>query len=271
MKKDLERVVELQRMDSLAAELEKEIATLPKHIAAIEKQLDSHVRKLEADRAVLAANLKERKSQESDIQTHQQKISKLRDQMMSAKTNEQYRAFQHEIEYCEQAIRKCEDRILELMEESDNLDSNVRVAETSLAQEKALVEREKASARERTSIDQRKLAEIRAARAALVPEIAREALDAYDRLRKRTPIAVSDATEGRCSACHLELRPQVMQQLRKNDQLLLCENCHRILYYNPPVAFDAATGPGPAASEGRRVAICVTIMWHFLSHPRAAP
>ena len=240
-------------MDLHAAELEKEIATLPKHIAAIEKQLEAHLRKLEADRAVLVANQKERKSQDTDIQAQQQKISKLRDQTMSAKTNEQYRAFQHEIEICEGEIRKSEDRILELMEESEKLDANVKTAEAALAKEKTQVDTEKAGARERTAVDQKKLAELKAARGTLLPQIAPAAVAAYDRLRKRTTVAVSDATNGRCSACHLELRPQVMQQLRQTDQLLYCENCHRILYYNPPVAFDSASGPGPAAVEGRRV------------------
>ena len=97
------------------AELEKEVAALPKHIAVIEKTLESHQRRLEADRAALTANQKDRKKLEGDVQMNEQKISKLRDQMLGAKTNEQYRAFQHEITFCEDSIRKAEDRILDLM------------------------------------------------------------------------------------------------------------------------------------------------------------
>jgi len=79
MNQDIEAALHLQRIDVQRGELEKELAALPKHIAAIEKQLDSHQRKLEADRAVHAANQKDRRGQETDIQTHQQKISKLRE------------------------------------------------------------------------------------------------------------------------------------------------------------------------------------------------
>src|SRR5208282_6546853 len=102
--------------------------------------------RLEADKAALAANQKERKKMEDDIQMNEQKISKLRDQMLGAKTNEQYKAFQHEIEYVEKEIRKAEDRILELMSESEPLDANVKKAEVALKEEKVVVEEEKARA-----------------------------------------------------------------------------------------------------------------------------
>src|SRR5579872_5980865 len=155
MHPDIHLVIQLQSLDQNIAALEKEVAALPKHIAALEKTLESHVRKLEADRAALAANQKERKKLEGDIQMHEQKISKLKDQMLQAKTNEQYRAFQHEIEFVEKEIRKAEDRILELMSEAEPLDQNVKKAEIALKEEKGAVEREKTEARERTAVDQK--------------------------------------------------------------------------------------------------------------------
>src|ERR1700678_2619050 len=151
---DTHLVIQLQSLDQRAATLEKEVAALPKHIAVIEKALDTHLRKLEADRAALVANQKERKKMEGEIQAHEGKISKLREQMLGAKTNEQYKAFQHEIEYIEKEIRKAEDRILELMGESEPLDANVKKAEVSLKQEKVVVEEEKGRARKRTAENQ---------------------------------------------------------------------------------------------------------------------
>src|SRR5881227_3608747 len=154
MPPDLKHLIRLQELDIRLAELAREIAALPKHVAEIEKKLISHERKLEADRAALAANQKERKKCEGDIQTQDQKISKLRDQMLQAKTNEQYRAFQHEIEYIQKEIRTAEDRILELMAESEPLDVNVKTAEAALKEEKQVVEAEKDRARKRTAEDQ---------------------------------------------------------------------------------------------------------------------
>ena len=147
MAPDLKLAIQLQHVDARMKELQAEISALPKHIASIEKTLDSHIRKLEADRAALTANLRERKSLEGEIQLHEQKVSKLKDQMMEARTNEQYRAFQKEIEYCQNGIRKAEDRILDLMAESEPLERNVQAAEAALKIEKQKVEAEKQTTR----------------------------------------------------------------------------------------------------------------------------
>src|SRR5215469_7251340 len=129
MHPDIHLVIELQSLDQRIAALDKEIAALPKHIAAIEKTLETHVRRLEADKAALSANQKDRKKLEGDIQAHEQKISKLKDQMLTVKNNEQYRAFLNEIDYIQKEIRKAEDRILELMAESELLEGNVKKAD----------------------------------------------------------------------------------------------------------------------------------------------
>src|SRR5207245_1282308 len=170
----------------------------------IEKKLVSHARKLEADRAALLANQKERKKCEGEIQIQEQKISKLKDQMLQAKTNEQYRAFQHEIEFCEKEIRKSEDRILELMGESEPLEKNVKAAETALKVEKAQVEGEKKEARERTAVDEKASAELSTERASIVKDITPSVHQRYERARKaRKGIGIAEAIDGRCSVCNM--------------------------------------------------------------------
>jgi len=246
MTAEMEQVTRLQSLDLKIAELEREVATLPKHIAQIEKALDSHLRRLEADRAALVANQKERKQLDDDIKVENQKISKLRDQMLSAKTNEQYRAFQNEIGFCEESIRKAEDRILDLMTEGEPLDANVRQAEAALKQEKQQVEAEKVRARERTAVDQKQLEQCNAERKSLVAGLKPQLYSAYERIRKKWHgSAVAEATDGRCSACQIQLRPQFFQDLRNSDQLMFCESCGRILFYNPPVSFEQQLAAQP--------------------------
>jgi predicted nucleic acid-binding Zn-ribbon protein len=243
MHPDLSLVIRLQEIDNRLADLAREIATLPKHIAEIEKKLTSHERKLEADRAALSANQKERKKCEGDIQMQEQKISKLKDQMLLAKTNDQYRAFQHEIEFCQKEIRKSEDRILELMGESEPLDKNVKAAEAALKTEKAQVEGEKQQARERTATDQRAAGELEAERSTVAGTISKPTYQLYDRIRKaRKGIGVAEAVDGRCCACNMAMRLQFFQDLKRGGQIMTCESCHRILYYNPPTSFEDLTG-----------------------------
>lgn len=236
MTPELQAVLKIQSLDTRAASLQKEIESLPLQIAGIEKKLDAHTRKLEVDRNILANNQKERKNLEDDIKVQQQKMAKLRDQMQQAKTNEQFKAFQHEISYCEGEIAKAEDRILERMSEGEPLEKNVKAAEIALKEEKAKVDLEKERAQKRTTEDQQLLQKAVEDRKALTAGVAPEVLAHYERIRKRWKgVAIADATSGRCAACQMKLRPQYFQELRRGDKLFFCESCGRIVYYNPPV------------------------------------
>jgi predicted nucleic acid-binding Zn-ribbon protein len=248
---DLKLALRLQDIDNRIAELTREISSLPKHIAEIERKLETHERKLEADRAALTANQKDRKRFEGEIQVQQQKISKLKDQMREAKTNDQYRAFQHEIEYCEKEIRSSEDRILDLMSESEPLERNVKAAEGALKQEKAQVEAEKQQARERTARDQKELGELQAERKSIAVQMTPTVLSSYERVSKmRRGIAIAEAVDGRCSQCHIALRLQFFQDLKRGEQVMNCESCNRILYYNPPQIVEPLTGETAPAARG---------------------
>lgn len=242
MNPDLATALRIQELDQRMTALRREIAALPKQIAEIEKALESHQRRLDLDKAALSANQKERKKLDADVQAQQQKISRLKDQMLQAKTNEQYRAFQHEIEYCENEIRKCEDRILELMEEAETLEGNVKSAEAALAEERRVVNARKADAKARTDADREELARCEAERGRLAASLPSALMNAYERLRVKYKdgLAIAEAAEGRCTACNLTLRPQFYADLKSSAEVMFCENCKRILYIQPqPVDVDS--------------------------------
>ncbi len=239
MTAELELVSRLQSLDQRIVVLQREVSSLPKHIASIEKALEAHLRRLEADRSALTANQRERKRLEDDIKANDQKISKLRDQSLQAKTNEQYKAFQHEVEFCEKEIRKFEDRILELMGESEPLEQNVKKAEAALAEEKRVVEAEKQQARERTAEDQKQLALLQAERKEVAGRTPPQVYRSYEHIRKKwNGVVLAEVIDGRCKACYISLRPQFLQDLRRGDEVLFCESCGRFLYYNPPVVVE---------------------------------
>lgn len=239
MHPDVAKALRLQALDLRALELKREIEALPKRILEIEKALESHTKRLELDRAALSANQKERKKLEGDIQLHQQKISRLRDQMMEAKTNEQYRAFQEEIQYLENAIRKTEDQILDLMMEAETLEANVRKAEEALKEEKKSVEAEKEQAKARTLADKEELKKVEAQRKEAAAALSPEVLSVYERLRTRHYPAgdvLAEVRDGRCMGCMMTIRPQLVQDVRAGTAVVFCETCRRILYMEEPAS-----------------------------------
>jgi predicted nucleic acid-binding Zn-ribbon protein len=251
---DIQHAIRLQILDDRLTALTKEIAALPGHIAGIEKKLEAHQRRLDHDRAALAANLKDRKRLEGEILAHDQKISRLKGQMMEAKNNEQYRAFQHEIDFAGQEIRKAEDRILELMGEAEPLDKNVKAAEVSLATEKTHVESEKTGAHERTAVDRKEIDTLKAERVGIVAQMTPSVAANYDRIRKgRAGVGITETVAGRCGRCNIVLRPQFFQDLKKGETIMTCESCGRILYYNPAQRVEELGRRKVDMSGGRRV------------------
>ncbi len=249
MHPDLQRVIELQSLDLEIGRLSAEIAYLPKHILEIETKLNSAQRQLEADRQTLAAHYKERKRLEGEIQILREKISKYKDQTLEVKTNEQYRALQHEIEFAEAGIRKFEDQILEKMVLDDELEAAVKKAQARLATEKVEVEKEKAEATARTRADQEELARLEERRAAAQAQVTPEVYRTYVHLMQaRKNLAVVEARGGTCGGCRVMLRPQAFNEVKGNDGVRFCDNCHRILYYPEPAP------PESPADRSRAVA-----------------
>ena len=251
MHPDLKLAVDLQVVDKEIARLSAEIAYLPQHIREIEGTLAGAQRQLDRDRAALAVNQQERKKLENATFPFQQKIIKYKAQVFDVKTNEEYKALQHEIEFAEGEIRKIEDQILERMIAAEELESRVKKAEKQLAGERVEVEREKAETTARTQADQEELARFRRQREEYWRQMSPEARGSYETgSRSGKRVAVAEVRDGTCCECHVRLRPQAFQEVKSNDGLRQCENCGRILVYVPPPVSDESPEPQPASNQG---------------------
>ena len=253
MNSDLHNLTQLQQIDSQIAALRAEIAALPKHVAEIEAKLAGSRAKLEAATAAGKADETARRKHESDIQDQQQKISKYRDQSLNVKTNDEYRALMHEIQFAEANIAKLEDKILEIMVAADVRKETLKKAEAELKADTAENDREKEDARQRTATDEAELAELTAKRNELRAGVGEDVLRHYDRVLKLRGTALAAVYENQmCSGCSVLLRPQVYQEVMTNQQFLTCDTCKRILYYvpPPPKPEDEKSAKAPAVADG---------------------
>lgn len=249
MHPDLKAIVEVQQLDQQTAELTALIDSLPKQMQTLQSRLDDFIHAHEERKKRLSSNLKERKDLEGDIKVIQEKISKHKDQLYQMKTNEQYKAMVKEIEGEETHIREIEDKVLEKMIESEEIQKHVQDAAARLEGEKSRVAAEiQVLEKER----QKHLAEreqIEARRREVAAGVTKPVLELYERIRTyRTGAAVAEVRNGLCTACNVWLRPQHYNEIRNGDAVMTCENCSRILYYVEP------TGePAPGGEPGTRV------------------
>jgi len=250
MLSDLKNLMELQVADREIRRLKDEVAALPKRVAAIEEKLAATKAQLEKARAAVKGDEAARKKFESAIQDLQGKISKYRDQSLDVKTNDQYKALMHEIEFSQQEIRANEDRILDLMVNAEAREKQVKAAEAELKAETAEIEQEKVIAREKTAEDEKLLGEWNSKRAGLIAGVDPDLLRHYERVAKFRGTGLSEVRNQKCSACRMMLRPQTYNEVRSGDKVMICESCQRVLYFDPSTEAPVEKA-APAAKKGR--------------------
>jgi len=238
MSPDLERLVQLQQLDTRIEEAKRTIASHPEREAAVEARLNEAAEALERAKQRLKECQDARRALEKDAALYQGRVEKFKDQLFAVKTNKEYLAVQHEIATAQQELSAVEERVLERMLEADDLGAEVKQAEAALAAGRKAAEAERARLAEELTANRRTLDETTARRGELAAQLDSRLVALYEQVsRMRKGVAICAAThDGLCSVCHVRLRPHVFQQVRHNDSIIQCESCHRILYYVPPPA-----------------------------------
>src|SRR3954466_1284300 len=259
---DIENLLKLQDIDREIRRLQDEVADFPKRVAVIELKLAGTKSQLSKAEAAVKADEAARRKYETSISELRGKISKYRDQSLDVKTNDQYKALLHEIQFAEKEIAANEDKILELMVNADTRDKEVKVAKAELKAEMAEIEQEKEQARQRTAEDEKLLTEARAKRDGLRGGIREDLLRHYERVSKFRGSGISEVRDHKCMACQVMLRPQTYNDVRSGKETVVCDSCQRILYFNPKEEL-AEQKPGLNRSKRHHPKIDAPQAWYY--------
>jgi predicted nucleic acid-binding Zn-ribbon protein len=240
MNADLTRLIQLQRLETAVEEARRRLAEHPGRTQALDARLQAAQDEVAGIKARLTAASERRRTEEKEVASVQTRLAKYKDQLLEVKTNREYTAMLHEIETAQNDIRAREDRILDVMMESDELhaavkksEADLRTVEKETVAERAVIETE--MARLQAEIDK-----TTAEREQLVAGMDRRVLDIFETTaRGRKGVAVAEAKGGLCTICHVRLRPQVFNEVRRNESIIQCDSCRRILYF-------AGTSEAPA-------------------------
>ena len=240
MNTDLERLIALQRLDSAALDAQQRLAGEPEREKALEAGIESVRQAVAVTKERLVKNQNARRAIEKDIAAIQTRLSKYRDQLMEVKTNREYQAMQKEIEVAETEVKEMEEPLLEETPQGDELTTAVKRVEADLSVQQKTVEADRRAMSAESVELNASLERLGRERADLIRAIEPQVLATFELVaRKRNGVAVAEARDGICSICHVRLRPQGFNTVRRNDQILQCDTCNRILYFSP--AAPAAT------------------------------
>jgi predicted nucleic acid-binding Zn-ribbon protein len=234
MNADLERLIALQKLDNTADAARKQLAAEPEHERVLEARLEAARQEVAAAKDRVAVNKSARAALEKDVAVQQGRLSKFREQAMAVKTNQEYHAIQHEITFAQTEVKKIEDSILERMVENDDLTAGLKAAEGKLAAETKAVDADRKTMKAAHGDMEASLQRIVAERSSLIGSLDRQVLTTFEAVaRKRNGVAVAEARDGICTICHVRLRPQVFNTVRRNEEIVQCDSCNRILFFVP--------------------------------------
>ena len=244
--------MQVQSVDLRLNDVRGRLATFPKRLAELDAHITAARGEVDRSKAAQLATIKDRKKYELDVEQWKEKVRKYKDQSSQIKTNEAYKALQHEVQMAETEIAKAEDRLLEQMVAGEEFDRRIKASEKALKEAEEIVRGERAKVETEKAAAEKEFAELNTERERLAAEIPEDMRDHYERIaKKHNGVSLAEVRDEKCTACGMRVRPHVFQEMRRanSEQMFHCETCTRILYYVEPAAAPTAASATQASAS----------------------
>ena len=225
----------LQELSLEVESLDRQIDALPQKLVAIEVRIAEARADVERAKSGQSDVGRRRREQELELKSAEEKIKRYHEQLMSVKSNEEYRALNTEVGHERERIAQLEEQILIDMEAADELTAETARADSTLSEATEELKRES----ERIDVTQVELRREREALASRVTEQSKslppKLVSLYSKLANGRGVAIAVVKDQACSVCRMRTRPQILSQLRVFERLHQCESCQRILFWDASV------------------------------------
>ena len=228
---EIEQLLIIQDRDQKITKLNSDIERLPLEEQQAKQRLKSVIESVNSAESEIKSNEVEISKIELDIDTRKDSITKLKNQQLETKKNEEFAAMEHSITNYQDEITQLEDSQLELMEKGEELNNSLEEANEIHAKEQKVVDAELAIIKERKIQFSKKIEELKSDREKIASNIDNDLLDQYNRIFKsKKGVAVSELVNDICSGCHMKVTPTTAGMVRAEKVVSTCDQCGRILY-----------------------------------------
>lgn len=232
MKEQLELIWELQKIDLELKGIKEERDRYPREMKKLEEKQKIEKEKIHQEKEKIESLEKTRRQKEGHLNLEQEKIKRAEGRMSEVKTNKEYQALLSEIDAIKEANNKMEEEILQVLDEIDEIkkDLSKREKEVKVTLEK--IEGEQKKLQEKMAHDEKVWTEQMERREGLSKQIESKLFKLYNTLKeKRQGVGVVSAKNETCQGCFVHVPPQLFIEVQKNNALIRCPNCNRILYW----------------------------------------
>jgi predicted nucleic acid-binding Zn-ribbon protein len=232
MNEQIKYIVELQRIDSNILDRKHMMDVIPSKISKAGMPLKESQVALDKTKQGHSSFEKKKRDKEGELDAINEKIKKLKARIVDIKTNKEYQAHLKEIESAEKERYTVEDEILLVMEELDASSKEMESEEAKIRVEKDKLEAFKNQLEKEMLEAERELLTLKETRSRIVDNIDKETYNRYiDLIESSNGIAVTEVKEAICQGCNMNIPPQLFVEIKKNEEIIQCPQCHRILYY----------------------------------------
>lgn len=233
MQQSLEQLLKLQDIDYFLGELERSKDYLPDMMENLKKEIDETKIKYETCLKDLEKATIKQKNLELEVSSKEADLQKYQQQMMSIKTNKEYDALVAEIDTIKGIISNHETELIETIDLSATLEKNIDDYKTRMDQVEENNTKQLSVLQEKIDTIGDKVSGKETERSAITSNISRQLITVYDRVRRgKGGSAVVAVKRRACGACYKALTPKKVQEIRKADKVLTCDNCGRLLFWN---------------------------------------
>ena len=228
----MKALVEVQGIDSDIAKKVAIMEAIPKKVSSVEQPLREARSLYEKAKQRYEAHVKKKKEKEGLLDEINEKIRKLRGRTSEIKTNKEYQAHLKEIEAVETQQRGVEEEVLFLMEAVDTAQRELKGDEGKVKIEEERIEAFKKKLEEEVGETEKELDELKLQREQLVKDIEGELYHLYVQLLEtKRGLAVVETRGEVCQGCYMNIPPQLFVEIKKNEKIIQCPQCNRILYW----------------------------------------
>jgi predicted nucleic acid-binding Zn-ribbon protein len=241
VKAQMDLLVKLQQKDQTLDILRRQMQEGPQRMAEIEKQVDFLEQDLETDKQQIEEVQKAQRQYEAEVEDGLGHINRSKGRLLTIKSNKEYQACLKEIEEGEKGNREKEDKILGCMEEIERLRQVLKEKGEDLQDQRQRFGEEKKTIEAKMGQAQEELSREEKERSEMLKAIDPGVLARYEQIKRRSGgLAVVNVKNTTCLGCHLNIPPQMYNELQRRDSLKYCPHCDRIIYWKDQDALQEA-------------------------------